>query len=75
MSMDKESVWVWFKGGEKGGFWMGGFKASKSPEGGIKIERPDFISCRVPEWRISTTEPSSKNKGPEIPIGAKWKLV
>ena len=72
--MNKESAWVWFKGGEKGGYWMGGFKTSESPEGGLLIERPDFIACRVPEWRISFSEPSDKTLGPVIPDEAKWKL-
>ncbi|WP_320674322.1 hypothetical protein [Prochlorococcus sp. MIT 1341] len=73
--MNNETVWVWFKGGEKGGFWMGGFKASKSPEGGLLIERTDFITCRVPEWRISFEEPQDKNIGPSFPDGAVWKFT
>ena len=72
--MNKESVWVWFKGGEKGGSWVGGFKATESNESGYLIERSDFVTCSVPRWRISKEEPSDKNKGPIIPDGAKWKL-
>ena len=58
----------------KGGTWVGGFKASESPEGGLLIERPDFINCRVPEWRVSREEPQDKSKGPIIPEGSKWKM-
>ena len=71
--MKGEKVWVWFKGGKEGGFWEGGFTASKSPEGGILIERPDFISCRVPEWRLSFSEPNNIKIGPEIEEGSVWK--
>ncbi len=73
--MRKESVWVWFKGNEKGGYWLGGFLGTTSTEGGILIERPDFVSCRVPEWRISIDEPDDKKVGPKIPEDTLWKLI
>ncbi len=71
--MKKEKGWVWFKGDEKGGYWVSGFICSTSEEGGILIERPDFVSCRVPAWRINLSEPIDKNSGPEIPEDAIWK--
>ncbi len=71
--MKKEKAWVWFKGGAKGGFWMGGFIGSKSSDIGIIIERPDFINCRVPEWRVSFTEPKDEYIGPKIPEKTTWK--
>ena len=71
--MKQEKAWVWFKGGLKGGYWAEGFKASPSEEGGIMIERPDFIRCRVPEWRVSFQEPKDKRDAPNIPKDALWK--
>ena len=73
--MKKEKAWVWFKGGEQGGHWVGGFIASNSPEGGILIERQDFVSCRVPEWRISLTAPKDETVCPDIPEGTIWKYI
>ena len=71
--MKKEKAWVWFKGGQKGGYWVSGFYATSAEEGGILIERSDFVSCRVPEWRISLEEPKDEKLGPSIPKGAIWK--
>ena len=53
---------------------MGGFLASNSPEGGILIERSDFIACRVPEWRVSFSEPIDINNGPSIPKDPTWRF-
>ncbi len=75
MKVKKESAWVWFKGSDKGGFWMGGFLASTANEGGVLIERSDFVSCRVPEWRVSLSEPEDLKVGPKIPDNAVWKLI
>ncbi len=71
--MDKKKAWVWFKGGLKGGSWTSGFMASKKNDEGILIERADFISCRVPEWRVRFDEPINKEESPKIPKGAVWK--
>ena len=73
MLMDRVKVWGWFKGGLEGGYWMGGFLASKSLEGGFIIEKQDFVSCRVPDWRISLTEPKDLKVSPNIPEDALWK--
>ncbi len=73
--MGKEKAWVWFKGGLKGGLWEGGFLASKSQEGGITIERADFVTCRVPDWRVKFDEPKDLLKEPEIPKEAIWKYI
>jgi len=70
--MEKEKAWVWFKGGVSGGFWQGGFKATKSTDEGVLIEHADFKNCRVPEWRICLSEPTNKKAGPKIPEGAIW---
>ena len=75
MVMNKEKAWVWFKGNLGNGYWMGGFIATSSPEGGIFIEKQDFVNCRVPEWIVSISEPIDKKAGPEIPEGAIWKHV
>ena len=73
--MKKEKVWVWFKGGLNGGEWVDGFVASSSEEGGFLIEKSDFVSCRVPEWRIKLGEPENKEIGPTIPKDATWKYT
>ena len=73
--MKKEKAWVWFKGGLKGGRWEGGFLASDSEEEGILIERPDFIPCRVPEWRVQLKEPKDSKIAPDIPKNALWKHI
>ncbi len=73
--MSKTLAWVWFKGGEKGGFWKGGFTASDKNENGVLIEHSKFITCRVPEWRISLSEPTNISIGPNIPNDATWKLA
>ena len=71
--MKKEKAWVWFKGGLSGGYWASGFISSHSEEGGIIIEKNDFITCRVPEWRVTNKEPQDINKSPMIPNNATWK--
>ena len=74
--MQRENCWVWFKGALKnGGHWKGGFSYKKDDKPGILIESPAYVSCRVPEWRIQTTEPKDKHIGPEIPDGASWKFI
>ncbi len=71
--MEKKKAWVWFKGGLKGGSWVSGFIASKTNEDGILIERTDFVTCRVPEWRVKFDEPFNKKESPQIPQDAIWK--
>ena len=71
--MKKVKAWVWFKGGLNPGSWESGFSASSCDQEGILIEKPDFVSCRVPEWRISFSEPLDKTIGPEIPSSPIWK--
>ncbi len=72
--MEKKKAWVWFKGGIKGGQWVGGFMASNFiEEKGFLIEKSDYVSCIVPEWRISFEQPSSESQGPSIPKDATWK--
>ena len=73
--MEREKAWIWFKGGLKGGSWVGGFVATKSQEGGYLVERSDFVKCRLPEWRISLTEPLNLNQSPMIPKNAEWKFI
>ncbi len=72
--MIKESAWVWFKGGEKGGFWKGGFIATSDENDNVLIENTNFISCKVPKWRISLSEPEDITIGPNIPINPTWKI-
>ena len=73
--MKKVKAWVWFKGGLADGSWESGFSASSCDEEGILIEKPDFVSCRVPEWRISLTEPEDLKVSPIIPKAALWKYL
>ncbi len=73
--MDREKAWIWFKGGLKGGEWIGGFLATKSQEGGYIVERSDFVKCRLPEWRVIFKEPGNPNHPPLIPQEAEWKYI
>ena len=71
--MEKLKVWVWFKGNIKGGSWVAGFTAQKSEEEGYTIEKSDFISCRVPEWRLKFEQPEGEFDPPNIPEDPIWK--
>ncbi len=71
--MKKEKAWVWFKGGLQGGEWIAGFMASASEEGGFLIERPDYVTCRVPAWRVIFKKPDNEKQGPTIPEGEPWR--
>ena len=73
--MKKQKVWVWFKGGLQGGKWVSGFLATKNDDQGYFIERSDFISCRLPDWRISFEEPEDEKTPPYIPEDATWKYI
>ncbi|WP_170953570.1 hypothetical protein [Synechococcus sp. UW179A] len=68
--------WVWFRGGlGVESEWISGFYGAPSILGGIRIERGDYVACRVADWRVLFEEPADINVGPEIPEGAEWKLV
>ena len=73
--MNKQKAWIWFKGGLKGGSWVAGFIASITEESEevFLIEKSDFISCRVPSWRVRLEEPNNLNQGPIVPENAVWK--
>jgi hypothetical protein len=43
--------------------------------GGVRIERSDYVPCRVADWRVVFKEPADINVGPEIPENAVWKLT
>tara|TARA_B100000579_G_scaffold220557_1_gene180389 strand:- start:251 stop:475 length:225 start_codon:yes stop_codon:yes gene_type:complete len=74
--MEKENCWVWFKGSLKGGgSWKGGFTCKKDENQGVLIQSPAYVQCRVPDWRIRTSEPLDKYKGPEIPENSVWKIM
>ena len=74
--MERENCWVWFKGSlEGGGVWKGGFTYKKDENPGVLIQSTAYMQCRVPDWRIRTTEPSSKYEGPEIPENSVWKIL
>ncbi len=73
--MLKKTCWVWFKDGIKDkGHWESGFTFFDDGNEGVLIENHKYVSCRVPKWRIRTTEPNNKNDPPEIPEDPKWKL-
>lgn len=68
--------WVWFRNGlNVAGGWRGGWYGAESVIGGIRIEHPDYVPCRVPEWRVSFKEPDDKSAAPDAPEGELWKLV
>ena len=74
--MQQENCWVWFKGAlQEGGTWKGGFTCKRDESPGVLIHSPSYVTCRVPEWRISTSEPVNKQKGPEIKKSAVWKIL
>jgi len=73
--MERQKAWVWFKGGITGGSWVPGFIASSGKEEGLLIEKTDFVSCRVPEWRVRFDEPENDKKGPDIPANPIWKYI
>ena len=55
---------------------MGGWYGAPSTLGGIRIERSDYVPCRVAAWRVVFDEPKDMNNGPDMPDDAKWeKLV
>tara|TARA_Y100001968_G_scaffold46796_2_gene36960 strand:- start:707 stop:934 length:228 start_codon:yes stop_codon:yes gene_type:complete len=73
--MLSENCWVWFKKSlNKKGYWHAGFSCSRDEKPGVLIQSPSFVSCRVPEWRVSSIEPLDLYKGPDIPTDAAWKL-
>ncbi len=71
--MEKRKAWVWFKGGQAGGSWISGFVAKAHEKEGVIIERSDFISCRVPDWRVRYEKPMNEKEGPQIPKNTFWK--
>ncbi len=73
--MERKKAWIWFKGGLTGGSWVPGFLASNCKEEGLLIEKPDFVSCRVPEWRVRFDEPENAKEGPDIPANPIWKYI
>ena len=73
--MERENCWVWFKGSHnQSGEWKGGFTYKKDEIEGVLIQHPGYVQCRVPDWRIVTTEPLDKYKGPKMPTNPVWKI-
>ena len=54
---------------------MSGFYGAPSVLGGVRIERSDYVPCRVADWRVVLKEPEDLQVGPEIPVNAVWKLT
>ena len=54
---------------------MSGFYGAPSVLGGVRIERSDYVPCRVADWRVVFEELADLNIGPEIPDGAQRKLI
>ena len=74
--MEKENCWVWFKGSIKEkGEWKAGFTCIKDENEGFIVQSPTYVQCRLPDWRISKTEPLNKHKGPEVPKNPVWKIL
>ena len=68
--------WVLFRGGlGVESFWVSGFYGAPSVLGGVRIERGDYVPCRVADWRVTFKEPEDLQVGPEIPENAVWKLT
>ncbi len=73
--MERKKAWIWFKGGLDGGSWVSGFMASNDGKEGFLIERSDFVTCRVPEWRVKFEEPENLKEEPTIPKDPTWKYI
>ena len=54
---------------------MSGFYGAPSVLGGVRIERSDYVPCRVADWRVVFEESADLNIGPEILENALWKLT
>jgi len=68
--------WVWFKGSlNNNGYWKEGFSCTIDEKPGVLIESPAYVTCRVPNWRVSTEEPKDLYKSPLIPDNAIWKII
>ena len=68
--------WVWFRGNlNSNGYWKEGFTCTFDEKPGILIESPAYVSCRVPNWRVITSEPEDFLVGPAIPDNAVWKII
>ncbi len=72
----KNKCWIWMRGNplKDESYWMAGWTGSASEKGGVRIEHFDYVASRVPEWRVSWSEPEDLKKGPDIPANASWKL-
>ena len=65
--------WVWFKGGlNEGAHWRAGWYGAPSVLGGVRIEKADYVPCRVADWRVTFHEPADMKADPEIPADAQW---
>ena len=65
--------WVWLKGGlSEGAHWRAGWYGAPSVHGGIRIEKTDYVPCRVADWRVTFKEPADMKAGPEMPADAQW---
>ena len=69
--------WAWFRGGlNEASHWLTGFYGAPSVLGVIRIERSDYVPCRIPDWRVTFHEPADMKIGPSMPEGGDWaKLV
>ena len=54
---------------------MSGFYGAPSVLGGVRIERSDYVPCRVADWRVVFQELTEINVGSEIREDAVWKLT
>jgi len=61
-------------GFKEGDYWQAGYMASTSEAGGLLIHLLEFVDCRVPEWRVTTEDPTDMKKAPAIPDQAVWRL-
>ena len=76
MILKTSKCWVWFRGNYNGkGYWKDGFSCTFDEKPGILIESPAYVTCRVPNWRVTTKEPSDLSEGPVIPQNAIWKIL
>ena len=75
-SISRDRCWIWLKNNplKDEAAWMGGWIASVSPLGGLLVEHPNYVTARVPDWRVSFKEPSDISQAPDMPPDAQWRL-
>jgi len=60
------------RGLNDGGHWRAGWYGAPSVLGGLRINKTDYVPCRVAYWRVTLHEPANMKISPEMPADAQW---